>query len=584
LAGRIPPQFIDDLLNRVDIVDVINRRVPLKKTGKEHQARCPFHDEKTPSFTVSSEKQFYHCFGCGAHGSAIGFLMDYDNLNFVEAIEELADMAGMEVPRESGFQQGPNLQPLYALLQQAAAFYQQQLRKHPQASRAVEYLKQRGLSGEIAARFGIGYAPPGWDNLLKAMGSTPQDLVQLRETGLITEQEGKRYDRFRDRIMFPIRDPRGRVIGFGGRVLEKEASPKYLNSPETPVFHKGRELYGLHEAKQQTRNLERLLVVEGYMDVVALAQFGINNAVATLGTATSTDHLELIFRSCSEVVFSFDGDRAGRDAAWKALQTALPVMRDGREARFLFLPEGEDPDSLVRKVGADNFKQRIASAMPLSEWLFDQLSSRVDMSSIDGRVHLATLAKPLLEKLPQGLFRQMLFQHLEKLARMEQGTLRDSAPAPRKKTSSGYNAPQPTPIRMAIALLLDNPSLASLAAEVDNRWSQWSAPGISLLKQLIESASLQPSLNKAGLLEQWRDSPDFPHLNKLASYRFDLPGMDAAAEFKGALNKLNQQFLKATTKIPVNLRLSEVSEEERDELKKRYPGSNPHKEDEKDPE
>jgi len=334
MAGPIPQDFIDQLLARVDIVDVVGSRVPLKKAGREFTACCPFHTEKTPSFTVSPVKQFYHCFGCGEHGTAIGFLMAYDRMTFPEAVEELARQVGLEVPHEERPERrGPDPQPLYDVLERAAQHYQQQLRRHPEAQRAIQYLKGRGLSGETAAAFGLGYAPPGWDNLLGAHGTDAEAVKRLDLAGLLAEGSGgKRYDRFRDRIMFPIRDARGRVIGFGGRVLG-DAKPKYLNSPETPVFHKGRELYGLYEARRVPGAIERLLVVEGYMDVIALAQHGIGNAVATLGTATTTEHLERIFKTAPEVVFCFDGDRAGREAAWKALNAALPQLREGREAR-----------------------------------------------------------------------------------------------------------------------------------------------------------------------------------------------------------------------------------------------------------
>ena len=362
MAGRIPSQFIDDLIARTDIVDLIGSRVQLRKAGKDFQARCPFHDEKTPSFTVSRDKQFYHCFGCGAHGTAIGFLMEYDRLGFREAIEELAQKAGLEVPSEAvATPTGPDSAPLYAILELAAQVYRRQLREHPDAPRAVEYLKDRGLNGEIAGRYAMGYAPASWDFLLARLGTDAGARERLFQAGLITEQDGKRYDRFRDRIMFPIRDRRGRVIGFGGRLLG-DGKPKYLNSPETPVFHKGRELYGLYEAQQARRKLERLLVVEGYLDVIALAQFGIDYAVATLGTATTPEHLQLLLRSAPELVFCFDGDRAGRDAAWKALETALPLATGNQSLRFLFLPDGEDPDTLVRNEGQAAFEQRLQRA------------------------------------------------------------------------------------------------------------------------------------------------------------------------------------------------------------------------------
>ncbi|MCU7935560.1 MAG: DNA primase [Candidatus Thiodiazotropha sp. (ex Dulcina madagascariensis)] len=577
MAGKIPTQFIDDLLNRIDVVDVINRRVPLKKAGRDYQARCPFHDEKTPSFTVSAQKQFYHCFGCGAHGSAIGFLMEYDNLGFVEAVEELAQFAGLEVPREAGQQQGPDLRPLYALMEEAADFYRQQLKHHTHSKQAVDYLKTRGLSGEIAATFTIGYAPPGWDNLLTALGKEKAALSQLLECGLINEADGKRYDRFRNRIIFPIRDPRGRIIGFGGRIIGDD-KPKYLNSPETPLFHKGRELYGLHEARKANNKLARLLVVEGYMDVVALAQHGILNAVATLGTATTHEHLELIFRTCTEVVFCFDGDQAGSDAAWKALLTSLPLMRDGREVRFLFLPQGEDPDTQVRKEGSEAFRQRIEHAQPLSEFLFQQLTGQVQMETIDGRAKLAQLARPHLKKLPSGLFRRMMFQHLQELVgikgghldREGRGGMETGRNAANRKT---LNSQRPTPVRMAIALLLDNPHLLTEVDKVANDWQKWDTPGIEILNRLLEIIRSQPTLNKAALLERWRESEHFSHLNKLANYRFDLPDMDQEAELRDALLKLNQQFHKQTRPQPGNLRPSELSEELLNELKRRYPGS-----------
>ncbi|HKJ77760.1 MAG TPA: DNA primase, partial [Gammaproteobacteria bacterium] len=359
MAGRIPQSFIDDLLSRVDIVEVIDARVPLKKAGRDYAACCPFHDEKTPSFTVSPTKQFFHCFGCGAHGTALGFLMEYDHMGFVEAVEELAAKQGLEIPYEGGAPAagpGRDLKPLYDLLGQADRYFRHQLRNHPAAAKAVDYLKGRGVSGEVAAAFGLGYAPPGWDGLLQALGRDDGALKRLVEVGLLIEREEdrRRYDRFRDRVIFPIRDPRGRTVGFGGRVLGDD-KPKYLNSPESEVFHKGRELYGLYEAQQAVRRPERLLVVEGYMDVVALAQHGIANAVATLGTAATADHLQRLFRVTGEVVFCFDGDEAGGKAAWRALENAMPQMRDGRQVRFMFLPQGEDPDSLVRAIGGEAF-------------------------------------------------------------------------------------------------------------------------------------------------------------------------------------------------------------------------------------
>lgn len=439
MAGLIPQSFIDDLLNRTDIVDVVSSRVQLKKTGKNLSACCPFHKEKSPSFTVSPDKQFYYCFGCGAGGNALGFIMDHDNLDFPQAVEELARAAGMEVPREEGRRgqkpRQPTDSPLYPLLDAAAEFYRQALRAHPTRKAAVDYLKGRGLSGEIARDFGLGFAPPGWDNLLKHLGADTLQQKVMIDAGLLIEnaESGKRYDRFRDRVMFPIRDSRGRVIAFGGRVLGDD-KPKYLNSPETPVFHKGQELYGLFEARKHNRNLDEIIVVEGYMDVIALAQQGLRNAVATLGTATSEEHLKRLFRVVPSVLFCFDGDQAGRKAAWRALESTLSSLQDGRRARFLFLPEGEDPDSLVRAEGTDAFQARIHQhAQSLGDYFFEQLSNEADPRSLEGKAHMATLAAPLIEQIPGANLRQLMRNRLKEITgldpqQMEQ--LAQSAPAP----------------------------------------------------------------------------------------------------------------------------------------------------------
>lgn len=575
MAGKIPAHFIDELLNRVDIVDLINSRVPLKKAGKDYQACCPFHNEKTPSFTVSREKQFYHCFGCGAHGTAIGFLMEYDNLGFVDSVEELASRAGLEVPREGRNESGPDYRPLYAALEEAARFYQRQLRQHPGAGKAVDYLKQRGLTGEISVDFAIGYAPPGWDNLIRHMGQEPKGLELLRVTGMISEPEAdKCYDRFRDRIMFPIRNHRGQTIGFGGRILG-DGKPKYLNSPETPVFHKGRELYGLYEARKALRKVERLLVVEGYMDVVALAQFGIRYAVATLGTATTPEHLERLYRTTSEVIFCFDGDRAGRDAGWKALETALPLMRDGREARFLFLPNGEDPDTLIRKEGRDRFEQRISDSTPLSSFLFDKLESEVDMSSLGGRARLAELAKPLLGKLPSGLLREMMYQRLAQKVGLAASRLGAPAAAdsghrsrpPRRQKSGAQQTLSPA--RRAITLLLIKPELGQIT-DLPSQWRTFRAPGIDLLSQLLEIAQNQPNLRTAQIIERWRDKPEYHHLEKIWSTATELPtpedGMEM--EFRGALQRLvEQQHEQETTLLLERVSTGDASEQEKQRLR-----------------
>jgi len=425
MSGQIPQRFIDDLLARVDVVEVVSERVKLKKAGRNHSGLCPFHQEKSPSFTVSADKQFYHCFGCGAHGNALRFLMEYDKLRFPEAVEQLAGRLGMEVPREGA--DDPRAQARERkrkegvnLLELSASFFRERL-KMPEGENARRYLADRGLSPEVQQTFGIGCAPAGWEALKRHLGERGiADSVQI-EYGLLVHHEdsGRTYDRFRDRVMFPIRDIRGRTIAFGGRVLG-DAKPKYLNSPETPVFHKGRELYGLYEARQANSRLERVVIVEGYMDVVALAQFGIRNAVATLGTSTSEEHLSRLFRMVGEVVFCFDGDRAGRQAATRALETVLPQMIDGRQARFMFLPEGEDPDTLVRREGAEAFEDRITCASPLSEFLFDHAAEGRDLATIEARERFASQVLAAIGKLPEGVLKSLLLGELSRRTGVEQ--------------------------------------------------------------------------------------------------------------------------------------------------------------------
>ena len=574
MAGRIPQSFIDELLNRVDIVDLIDARLQLKKAGREYQACCPFHNEKTPSFTVSPGKQFYHCFGCGAHGSAISFLMEYDNLAFPEAIEELARSVGMEVPRESG-SQSPQAEQRrtdhYALLERVDHFYRGQLRQHAQADKAVAYLKDRGLSGEIAQTFGLGYAPPGWDSLLKQFGD-PESQRLATELGLLVEKEdGGRYDRFRDRVMFPIRDRRGRCIGFGGRVLGDE-KPKYMNSPESPVFHKGQELYGLFEARKANQKLERLLVVEGYMDVVALAQFGLTNAVATLGTATTPEHLERLYRTVSEVVFCFDGDAAGRRAAWRALENALPVLRDGREARFLFLPEGEDPDSLVRRIGAETFRQKTVESVPLSKFFYESLGRQVDTTSVDGRARLVELARPLLATLPDSVFRDLMLEQLSeysglKLPQLQRRVLGEAtepdpptAHQPRRDLSR-------SPVRSAIRLLLEQPALGARIVPPYS-FADLDLPGIELLVELLELTASNPHLSTGGLLEHWRGRPEETHLARLASTPLMVPEEGYEEELSGAVQRLlEQRNQQRAAQLLLKGRDSTLSDAEKTELK-----------------
>ena len=529
--GRIPREFIDELLTRADVVDVINARVPLKKKGREYTACCPFHNEKTPSFTVSPNKQFYHCFGCGVHGSAISFLMEYEHLDFVEAIESLAESMGITVPRETGGkgpsdEQRQRSKDLFTLLQDASEFYQLQLKG---SDKAVNYLKGRDLSGEVSKRFGIGYSPAGWDNLYKPfLNNYPEQ--QLIDSGLVIENDEdpnnvKKYDRYRDRIMFPIRNRKGQTIGFGGRVLGDDV-PKYINSPETSVFHKGSELYGFYEARMHTKKLERIVVVEGYMDVIALAQFGVSYAVATLGTATTQDHITQLFRAVPEVIFCFDGDRAGREAAWRALENALPVMQDGKEIRFLFLPDGEDPDTQIRKIGQEAFEALFSEASSLTAYFSENLHDRFNITSDEGKSRFIQEASILLQKMPDTLIKDQLVSRLAKQTNIEERVLRKRL-SKLKSNNGGSNKnthesehpfepSQPlsrlshrevrqTPIRYAISLLLSNPELVQFVENIEQIVLS-ELPGSDLLTTLIETIQESPNINGAALLERWRNT------------------------------------------------------------------------------
>lgn len=536
MSGLISENFINELLTRIDIVDVVERRVPLKKAGREWTACCPFHDERTPSFTVSPQKQFYHCFGCGAHGSAIGFLMNYEHLEFQDAVEELAQTVGLEVVREGGHRQRPqeDRSDLYALLDKAADWYQQQLAGSHDAQ---DYCQRRGLNADTIERFRIGWAPPGWDGIHQHLGRSPERIKQLEQAGMLSVgKSGKKYDRFRERLMFPIMDRRGRVIAFGGRVLGKEQSPKYLNSPETPLFHKGRELFGLWQVKKAVNKLERLVVVEGYMDAIALHQAGLPIAVATLGTATTPEHAERLFRSAPEVIFCFDGDRAGRDAAWKALEAALPCLRDGRQAAFLFLPEGEDPDSLVRAEGEAGFSRRLTQATPLSDYLFDTLGKDINITSIDGRARLAEQARPLIARLPDSAFRDLMAQELEKRTGARATPAR--IPVPRR-TAPAAHADKPSLVRSAVTLLLASPELAA-TLEPPHAFAQLDKPGVNLLVELVDTARSHPGLHTAALLEHFRQRPEYGFLQKLAT-RPLAENLDLQHEFTGALEQMQRQ-------------------------------------------
>lgn len=529
MAGRIPRDFIDGLIGRADIVDIIEKRVKLKKAGKNYHACCPFHNEKTPSFTVSQDKQFYHCFGCGAHGNAIGFLMEYDNLEFVEAIEDLAGFYGITVPREQGSTGGPSAperKDYYQLLESVSRFYQYQLKEHPNRQVVNEYLAKRGLSADIIAKYAIGYAPPGWDNVLKRFGQDKHTEEQLLTTGVLIENESKtrRYDRFRERVMFPIRDKRGRVIGYGGRVLGDE-KPKYLNSPETPIFHKGQELYGLYEVRQAYKEIPRIVVVEGYMDVVALAQFGIDYAVASLGTSTSGDHMQTLFRNSNEIICCYDGDKAGRDAAWRALENALPQLRDGKELKFVFLPDGEDPDSLVRHQGKAALEQLFADAQALPDFLFNRLSQEIETHTDAGRSKLASQAKPLIDKMPDGFYRGIVLKKLARFLGWDETKLNTffiTATSTRKTKK----ALQITPIRRAIGLLLQNPQIGFNLPVFDDL-KQLKLPGIGILLKLLEQTNKAEQITTAQLLEHWRATPEEKALIKLAVWDH---GADEAVE------------------------------------------------------
>jgi DNA primase len=552
MAGRIPQSFIDDLIARADIVEVINARVPLKKKGREYTACCPFHNEKTPSFTVSEAKQFYHCFGCGAHGTAIGFLMEYEHLDFVDAIETLAAEYHVEVPREdtpAGTSQArDDKQPLFDVLEQASQLYQQQLRS---SERAIGYLKQRGLSGEIARRYKLGYAPDGWNFLLDNMGSNASNINHLKAAGMLVEKSpGKRYDRFRDRIMFPILDRRGHTIAFGGRIID-DGEPKYLNSPETPIFHKGYELYGFYEARQALRNLQRIVVVEGYMDVVALAQNGIEYAVASLGTATTKDQIQKLFRSVHQLIFCYDGDQAGQKAAWRALENTLPILRDGLEARFLFLPDGEDPDSMVRKEGKDAFEKRLENATPLSEFLFDKLLKEIDTRSMDGKARLAKTARPLLSTIPESVFRDLMYKRLSELVGISDDKLQgeivstEAEKVNKQPTtrSRGNREVKQNATRDAIALLLQHPELAG-ETNLPDFFASASIQGFSLLYALYQIARDNPAISSSALLERWRDKGDFEILQKLMQR--NVFGTD---EKSGQLAVFNDAIQRLTMKL-----------------------------------
>lgn len=547
MAGKIPRSFIDDLLARTDIIDLIDSKIGLKKAGKDYQACCPFHNEKTPSFTVSQDKQFYHCFGCGAHGNAVSFMMEYEKLEFVDAIEELAALLNLDVPRENPGNQGPQISTEqkrsdYELMMHVAKFYQHQLKHHTNSPKVIDYLKGRGLSGETAKRFMIGYAPSEWDGVCKAFLKSQENKKQLIDLKLASEKTpGRQFDFFRDRLMFPIRDKRGRVIAFGGRIMSSDDNgPKYLNSPETRIFHKGFELYGLYEAKQANKKLEQILVVEGYMDVVALAEKGINYAVAALGTATTPEHIHTLFRTTDRIICCYDGDRAGRDAAWRALENALPYLNHGKSLEFVFLPDGEDPDSLVQKEGKEAFELRFDNATDFSAYLFDRLALEINLTTDAGKSKLLQQALPLIEKVPSDYYQENLLDKLARLIGRTRDQLQQKIKTPKQQQGLARKF-KITPMRRAIGLLLQHPELAKEVPYLPEL-AQMDVPGIGLFLALQQMLIEQP-LSTAQLLEQFREQPEYSPLAKLAIWDHQVKQESLISEFQSTFKFIEDQCL-----------------------------------------
>ena len=547
MAGKIPRNFIDDLLARTDIVELIDSKVGLKKAGKDYQACCPFHNEKSPSFTVSQDKQFYHCFGCGANGNAISFVMEYDKLEFVDAIEELASLLNLDVPREKGSSSAPERTAAqkrsdYDLMLHTARFYQHQLKHHSNSAAVIDYVKGRGLSGETVKKFMIGYAPSEWEALCQQLGRTKEQKEQLVELKLASEKTpGRQFDFFRDRLMFPIRDKRGRVIAFGGRVMQADQGPKYLNSPETRIFHKGFELYGLYEAKQAHKKLEHVLIVEGYMDVVALAEQGIEYAVAALGTATTSEHMHTLFRTTDKVICCYDGDRAGRDAAWRALENALPYLNDGKALHFVFLPDGEDPDSLVQQEGKTQFEQRLSQADDFTKVLFNKLSQEVDLTLDSGKAKLLSAALPLIEKIPSEFYQENILEQLGRLIGRTREQLNSRLKTPKQQHAVERKF-KITPMRQAIGILIQHPQLAKSVPHLPEL-AQMNIAGIGLLLRLQERALQKDNANTAVLLESFRDSEDYEPLVKLATWQHQISDERLETVFQNTFKFIEDQCL-----------------------------------------
>lgn len=570
--ARIPESFIDTLLSRTDIVSIIEEVFPLQRSGHEYKACCPFHNEKTPSFYVSPQKQFYHCFGCGAHGTAIGFIMEYERLDFREAIQMLAEKAGLSVPNNSESPQNRRREEsLHAVLDEAANWYAKQLKKN---KGALQYLAQRGVHSSIIERYGLGFAPDGWQNLLSYLKPRfPSKLIEA--SGLVSIKNEHPYDRFRSRLMFPIRDIRGRTIAFGGRVLN-DTLPKYLNSSDTPIFHKGQELYGLYEARQfSSRTVDSLIVVEGYMDVISLSQAGLPNAVATLGTATTANHVQRLQRFASTICFCFDGDLAGRKAAWKALLQSLSIVHDGLQILFLFLPDNEDPDSLVRQAGKEAFEEQIKQALPLSAYLLNELNRRHSPRTMEGRAALFNEAVPLLRELSGTGLRDQLTTEIAKICRISEDRIRkaltnqDDLPhsAPQKRSKPAITR---TPVRLAIALILTYPRIArTVLQEHSISPDPPLVPGTNLLSAMIEILAHNPHITTAGLLERWRNQSSYEQLCTLAqSVNGNLDDKIVEAELRDALHRIQAQQIEIGVEKLLELsRQRPLTHDEKMELK-----------------
>jgi DNA primase len=569
MSGRVPRAFIDDLLNRVDIVEVIDARLPLKKKGREYWACCPFHGEKTASFSVSSVKQFYHCFGCQKSGNAVGFLMDYDHMEFIEAIETLAQSLGIDVPYEQGNappRPAQGLDAMYQSMEQSAEFYQAQLKQNQPA---IDYLKNRGISGQTAKTFGIGYAPPGWNNI-------KGDEKWLVETGmLIKKDDGKQYDRFRHRLMFPIRDRRGRCIAFGGRVIDPEDNPKYLNSPESPLFHKSDEIYGLFELKKAVTNIDRIFITEGYMDVVALAEHGVLTAVATLGTAINNRQIESLFRVCKSLVFCFDGDAAGKKAAWRSLEQCLASLKEGRLARFLFLPEGQDPDSYISEFGKESFDSQVEEASTLTAYLFDSLLKECNIRSLEGRAQFLDRLRPYFAQIPlQSLKDQILAEVEARLGQQIDGRmlrlLGEDKPA--KQAHSRLPEQHWTPTRLAINLLLKKPALGA-SIGTHNELADSGIPGVDLLLKILDILHEEPDISTQNLLARFSGEDHETHLYTLAAMEPPVENDETLERmFADCLQSLQKQYIRHRQKQLISkLQSGEpLSEAEKQEHRKLF--------------